>query len=99
MEGNSIAKKTCVKVGGEDSVFINDLKIIDPYAPGIDPVYLAGFVPATDEPQTKMQDEGAVAPPETSSAADENAANPTEYATDEMDGFSGLEAPDEGLRP
>lgn len=56
----SVAKKCCVKLGGEHHEFINDIKVIDPYSPGIDPVHMSGLIPAQDEAPKEDPDMGHI---------------------------------------
>lgn len=59
-ESMQVAKKCCVKLSQDDHSFINDIKVIQPYSPGIAPAYMAGLVPAQDEAPKNEPDEPLV---------------------------------------
>lgn len=59
-----VAKKICMKLGGEHHEYVNDFKVLDPSGPGLDPAYFAGLVPAHDEAPTDDLNEVPTQPAE-----------------------------------
>lgn len=48
-EGEYLAKKAAIKVGGEHGEYCNELRVIDPYEPGIMPACISPVLPAHDQ--------------------------------------------------